>query len=102
MRILQNGRAFCRVCLYWRRLRALEIGMGRSKIVGALPRMPLQVLRYAISISEHGSTLSGAQVVTLTSSALSRQISQLEHELGLKLFERHSRGMRPTSEGEVF
>jgi len=76
--------------------------MGRSKIVGALPRMPLQVLRYAISISEHGSTLSAAQDVNLTSSALSRQISQLEHELGLKLFERHSRGMRPTSAGEVF
>jgi DNA-binding transcriptional LysR family regulator len=76
--------------------------MGRSKIVGALPRMPLQVLRYAISIAEHGSTLSAAQDVNLTSSALSRQISQLEHELGLKLFERHSRGMRPTSAGEVF
>jgi DNA-binding transcriptional LysR family regulator len=76
--------------------------MGRSKIVGALPRMPLQVLRYAISIAEHGSTLSAAREVNLTSSALSRQISQLEHELGLTLFERHSRGMRPTSAGEVF
>lgn len=76
--------------------------MGKSKIVGALPRMPLQVLRYAISIAEHGSTLSAAQDVNLTSSALSRQISQLEHELGLMLFERHSRGMRPTIAGEVF
>ena len=76
--------------------------MGRSKIVGTLPRMPLQVLRYAISISEHGSTLAAAHEVNLTSSALSRQIAQLEHELGIALFERHSRGMRPTAAGEVF
>lgn len=76
--------------------------MGRSKIIGALPRMPLQVLQYAISIAERGSTLAAAHEVNLTSSALSRQISQLEHELGVTLFERHSRGMRPTSAGEVF
>ncbi|MBW9051148.1 LysR family transcriptional regulator [Rhizobium mesosinicum] len=76
--------------------------MGRSKIVGALPRMPLQVLQYAIQIAERGSTLAAAHDVNLTSSALSRQISQLEHELGITLFERHSRGMRPTSAGEVF
>lgn len=64
--------------------------------------MPLQVLQYAISIAERGSTLAAAHEVNLTSSALSRQISQLEHELGVTLFERHSRGMRPTSAGEVF
>lgn len=76
--------------------------MGRSKIIGALPRMPLQVLQHALSIAEHGSTLAAAHEVNLTSSALSRQISQLEHELGVTLFERHSRGMRPTGAGEVF
>lgn len=76
--------------------------MGRSKIIGALPRMPLQVLKYIVSIAECGSTLAAARDVNLTSSALSRQVSQLEHELGLKLFERHSRGMRPTNTGEVF
>jgi len=76
--------------------------MGRSKIIGALPRMPLQVLKYVISISEYGSTLAAAHDVHLTSSALSRQVAQLEHELGVSLFERHSRGMRPTSAGEVF
>lgn len=76
--------------------------MGRSKIIGALPRMPLQVLQYVISISEHGSTLAAAHDVHLTSSALSRQVAQLEYELGVSLFERHSRGMRPTSAGDVF
>jgi len=76
--------------------------MGRSKIIGALPRMPLQVLKYAISIAEHGSTLAAAHEANLTPSALSRQIVQLEHELGIALFERHSRGMRLTAAGEIF
>lgn len=75
--------------------------MGRSKIVGALPRMPLEVLRYVVLIAEHGSTLAAAQTVNLTSSSLSRKIAQLEHELGLSLFERHSRGMRPTDAGRL-
>jgi DNA-binding transcriptional LysR family regulator len=75
--------------------------MGRSKIVGALPRMPLEVLRYVVLIAEQGSTLAAAQRVNLTSSSLSRKIAQLEHELGLPLFERHSRGMRPTDAGRL-
>ena len=75
--------------------------MGRSKIVGALPRMPLEVLRHVVLIAEHGSILAAAQTVNLTTSSLSRKVTQLEHELGLELFERHSRGMRPTDAGEL-
>lgn len=75
--------------------------MGRTKIVGALPRMPLEVLRYIVLIAEQGSTLAAAETVNLTTSSLSRKIAQLEHELGLALFERHSRGMRPTDAGEL-
>jgi LysR family cyn operon transcriptional activator len=75
--------------------------MGRSKIVGALPRIPLEVLRHVLLIAEHGSILAAAQTVNLTGSSLSRKITQLEHELGLELFERHSRGMRPTDAGAL-
>lgn len=75
--------------------------MGRTKIVGALPRLPLEVLRYVALIAEQGSTLAAAQTVNLTSSSLSRKIAQLEHELGVALFERHSRGMRPTDAGKL-
>jgi DNA-binding transcriptional LysR family regulator len=75
--------------------------MGRTKIVGALPRLPLEVLRYVALIAEQGSTLAAAQTVNLTSSSLSRKIAQLEHELGVALFERHSRGMRPTDAGQL-
>ncbi|AZL59373.1 LysR family transcriptional regulator [Tabrizicola piscis] len=75
--------------------------MGRSKIVGALPRMPLEVLRYVVLIAEHGSSLAAAHIVNLTASSLSRKIALLEHELGVTLFERHSRGMRLTLTGNL-
>jgi LysR family cyn operon transcriptional activator len=63
--------------------------------------MPLEVLRHVLLIAEHGSILAAAQTVNLTGSSLSRKITQLEHELGLELFERHSRGMRPTDAGAL-
>jgi DNA-binding transcriptional LysR family regulator len=75
--------------------------MGRSKVVGALPRLPIEVLRYVVLIADQGSTVAAAQTVNMTSSSLSRKIGQLEHELGVALFERHSRGMRVTEAGEL-
>ncbi len=54
--------------------------MGRSKIVGALLRMPLQVMNYVLAVAEQGSVSSAALCVNLTASALGRQIHQLEHE----------------------
>jgi DNA-binding transcriptional LysR family regulator len=78
-----------------------EDAMGRSKITGALPRLPLEVLRYVVLIAEHGSSLAAAQIVNLTPSSLSRKIALLEHDLGVALFDRHSRGMRLTPTGEL-
>lgn len=75
--------------------------MGRSKITGALPRMPMEVLRYVVLVADHGSSLAAAHVVNLTPSSLSRKISLLEHELGVTLFDRHSRGMRLTPTGQL-
>ena len=40
-------------------------------------------------------------VGVIVQSSLSRKIAQLEHELGHALFERHSRGMRPTEAGDL-
>lgn len=76
--------------------------MGRSKIIGALPRMPLQVMHYMLAVAEKGSISAAAHSVNLTSSALGRQMQQLEHELGVTLLDRHSRGARLTREGEIF
>ena len=43
-----------------------------------------------------------ASVIGVTQSALSRQIRQLEEELGVQLFYRHGRGIRVTEEGAQF
>ena len=63
--------------------------------------MPLEVLRYVVLVAEHGSSLAAAQIVNLTPSSLSRKITLLENELGVTLFDRHSRGMRLTPTGHL-
>lgn len=63
--------------------------------------MDVRRLRYFTGVVEAGS-LSGAAVQRgISQPSLSRQISLLEEELGVKLFERQSRGVVPTHEGET-
>ncbi len=49
----------------------------------------------------HGSIRSAAEALHVASSAINRQLLQLEAEMGLPLFERLPRGIRPTAAGEV-
>ena len=67
-----------------------------------LPQIQLQVLKTLLAIKEGGSAQAAAAKVKLTISALTRQITLLEHQLGTKLFERHARGMRLTAEGAAY
>ncbi|UBU47454.1 LysR family transcriptional regulator [Cobetia amphilecti] len=47
-----------------------------------------------------GSVRAAADYLNVAPSAVSRQITQLEHELGMPLLERHRRGVKPTEAGE--
>jgi DNA-binding transcriptional LysR family regulator len=47
-----------------------------------------------------GSVRAAADFLDVAPSAVSRQIAQLEHELGAPLLERHRRGVKPTEAGE--
>ncbi|TVU71234.1 LysR family transcriptional regulator [Cobetia crustatorum] len=47
-----------------------------------------------------GSVRAAADYLNVAPSAVSRQITQLEHELGTPLLERHRRGVKPTEAGE--
>lgn len=47
-----------------------------------------------------GSVRAAADFLNVAPSAVSRQITQLEHELGMPLLERHRRGVKPTEAGE--
>jgi DNA-binding transcriptional LysR family regulator len=50
---------------------------------------------------ETGSFSSAALMLNLSQSAVSRQISSLEHDLKTALFHRHARGLKLTEQGEV-
>ncbi|MEI9982814.1 MAG: LysR family transcriptional regulator [Aliidongia sp.] len=50
---------------------------------------------------ETGSFSSAGLMLNLSQSAVSRQISSLEHDLKTALFHRHARGLKLTEQGEV-
>lgn len=60
---------------------------------------PRQLYQF-LAICRHGSMSSAAQELGIAQPALSKQILQLEHELQVDLFERHSRGVTLTKPGE--
>jgi DNA-binding transcriptional LysR family regulator len=62
--------------------------------------MKLSQLRTFVAIAEHGGFARAAMRLNLTQSAVSRQIGDLESELGVPLFDRVGRRVRLTSEGE--
>jgi DNA-binding transcriptional LysR family regulator len=62
----------------------------------------LQHLRYAAAAADHGSFRRAAEVLLLRQSTLSRCISQLEHSLGITIFERSSGGVQATTAGRHF
>ncbi len=62
--------------------------------------MKFAQLRTLVAIADHGGVARAAARLNLTQSAASRQISALELELGVPLFDRIGRRVRLTSEGE--
>jgi DNA-binding transcriptional LysR family regulator len=63
---------------------------------------PPRLLTYVDAVARHGSIRKAADVLNLASSALNRQILDLELDLGSALFERLPRGVRLTAAGEIF
>jgi LysR family transcriptional regulator, nitrogen assimilation regulatory protein len=62
--------------------------------------MDLRHTRTFVTVAELGTVSKAALRLRLTQPALSRQISDLEQELGLRLFDRVGRRLLLTSEGE--
>ncbi|MDE1175165.1 MAG: LysR substrate-binding domain-containing protein [Edaphobacter sp.] len=64
--------------------------------------MELRHLRYLIAVADHGSFTGAAQRVHIAQSAISEQLADLEHELGIPLFTRTSRKATFTPAGNLF
>ncbi|WP_419905840.1 LysR family transcriptional regulator [Kiloniella sp.] len=58
--------------------------------------------RTFITVVAEGSMIKAAQKLNLTSSAISKQLSQLEHEMGVELIKRTTRSLAVSDEGIDF
>ena len=64
--------------------------------------MELRHLRYFVAVGEEQHYGRGAQRLRVAQPALSRQIQDLEEEVGFKLFDRLSRGVKLSPAGKSF
>lgn len=62
--------------------------------------MDLRQLRYFVTVVQEGSVSRAAAQLSMTQPPLSTAIAQLERELGVRLLDRHARGVDATVAGE--
>lgn len=64
--------------------------------------MELRQIRYFIEVAEREHVSEAADALHVAQSAISRQIANLEGELGVSLFEREGRNVKLTQIGKIF
>ena len=64
--------------------------------------MNLKEIEYIVTLAEERKLARAAQRLFITPSALTQQVSNLEHEIGLPLFERSRSGWSPTRAGQIY
>jgi DNA-binding transcriptional LysR family regulator len=64
-------------------------------------RVKLQTLHVLMTVVQTGSMMKAAERLNTGQPNISRSISELEHALGVRLLERHRRGVEPTAYGRA-
>lgn len=62
----------------------------------------LRQLQYFVAVAQKGSVSGAAQSLSISQSSVTEAIKDLEADLGVALFERHSRGLNITYKGHQF
>jgi DNA-binding transcriptional LysR family regulator len=62
----------------------------------------LRQLQYFVAVAEQGSVSGAAHDLSISQSSVTEAIKELEGDLGVQLFERHSRGLAITYNGHKF
>ena len=65
-------------------------------------RLKLRDLDTLMVVAQSGSMAKAAKVLSVSQPAVSKAISDMEHTLGVQLFDRVAKGIEPTSFGRVF
>jgi hypothetical protein len=65
------------------------------------PRIELRHLRSFTAVARHGSLGRAAEALGVTQPGLSRQMRELEYDVGVTLFSRESRGMGRAGSGDL-
>lgn len=63
--------------------------------------MKLTFVETFLAVAEAGSIRSAADLIGKSQSALTKQLKQMEQELGLVIFQRTSKGVKPTEDGII-
>ena len=69
---------------------------------GKVQSLSLRHLKAARAIADHGSVTAAADSLNRSQSALTKALGELESKLATRLFDRSSRGMVPTPQGDAF
>src|SRR5713101_3050427 len=77
----------------------MSVSMQLSDRVGR--RMKLQDLRVFMTVMQLGSMGKAAQSLNISQPAVSKTIADLEHALGVRLFDRHRQGIEATEYGRA-
>src|ERR1700744_6804839 len=98
-----DTRAVC--CPPWRRGDTFPYAKSKTKLVATIPgryRLESRQLRYFVTVAEERNFTRAAERLNIAQPPLSRQIQQLEENLGVQLLERNSRPLKLTGTGKFF
>jgi len=80
----------------------VRLSFGLGSLLSRAMAFTLRQLQYFVAVAEQGTVSRAAQNLSISQSAVTEAIKELEGDLGVELFERHSRGLNITHKGHQF